>query len=117
MKTQLPEKSESIKEYLDTFKKLVTQHYGERLQYLVLYGSYARGDFREESDIDVLVVLDNMIKTEMQEISDLTDLKTDLILEHELFLSTIPVNMQKFETSNYPFYKNVRRDGIILWKK
>jgi uncharacterized protein len=56
MKTELPEKSAFISDYLSQFKDLAGGHFGHRLKFLILYGSFARGDFRENSDIDVLVV-------------------------------------------------------------
>lgn len=42
-----------IKDFTETMKN----HYGDRLSKIILYGSYARGDFNEESDIDLMVVL------------------------------------------------------------
>lgn len=38
-------------------KQALVQMYGERLEGIYLYGSYARGDFTQDSDVDVLVVL------------------------------------------------------------
>lgn len=113
MKTQLPEKSKVIYEIIADFKKRACDFYGMRLHSLVLYGSYARGDFREGSDIDILVVLDN-IESEMNEIGNLTEIKADLILEYERYLSTNPVSREKFENSNFSFYQNVKQEGILL---
>lgn len=70
MKSQLPEKSKIISSYLSFFKFLATQYYGKPLHYLVLFGSYARGDFNATSVIDVLVVLDK-IESEMVENANL----------------------------------------------
>ena len=51
-------------ELIQEFKKTIQQIYGSRLAKIVLYGSYARGDFHTESDIDFLVVLkDTEIKS------------------------------------------------------
>ena len=113
MKTQLPEKSKIINDYLMQFKSIATNYYGNRLKYLVLYGSFARGDFREESDIDILVVLDT-VPSKFKEIDTLTNLKLDLILDCEKFISTNPVSLESFEYSLMPFYKNVKTDGIFI---
>jgi len=113
MKTQLPERSKIITEIVANFKKRASDYYGGRLHSLVLYGSYARGDFREGSDIDILVVLDN-IESEMNEITNLTNIKTDLVLEYELYLSANPVSREKFENSGFSFYHIVRQEGILL---
>ncbi len=113
MKTKLPEKSKVINEIIADFKKLASDYYGARLHSLVLYGSYARGDFREGSDIDILVVL-NTIESEMNEIDHLTEIKTDLVLEYERYLSTNPVSREKYESSGFSFYQNVKQEGILL---
>lgn len=113
MKTQIPGKSLVISNYLAEFKKIANEHFGEQLKYLILYGSYARGDFRENSDIDVLVVLDH-IESEMKVIEKLAALKTDLILQHDQYLSTNPVSTEKFENSDLSFFRNVKREGVLL---
>lgn len=113
MKTQLPDQSIIISDYLTEFKKIAHQHFGEQLRYLILYGSYARGDFRDSSDIDVLVVL-NQIESKMQVIEKLADIKTDLILQHNQYLSTNPVSIDKFENSGLSFFRNVQREGVLL---
>ena len=113
MKTQLPEKSKAIYEIIAEFKKRAGDFYGIRLHSLVLYGSYARGDFHEDSDIDILVVLDN-IESEMNEIEKLAVIKTDLVLQYEKYLSANPVSRKKYEQSGFSFYQNVKREGILL---
>jgi len=113
MKTKLPEKSKVINEIIANFKKRTSDFYGMRLHSLVLYGSYARGDFRKGSDIDILVVLDS-IESEMNEIDNLTGIKTDLALEYEQYLSTNPVSREKYENSDFSFYRNVKQEGILL---
>lgn len=49
------------KSELQTILKKVTsasvQLYGKRLNKIILYGSYARGDYTDESDIDIMIVL------------------------------------------------------------
>ena len=42
-----------IKDFTETMKN----HYGDRLSKIILYGSYVRGDFNEEADIDFMVVI------------------------------------------------------------
>ena len=41
-------------QYVEEVKKI----YGERLKSVILYGSYARGDFRPDSDIDIMIMVD-----------------------------------------------------------
>ena len=113
MKKELPEKSKKIIKTLEKLKKEFEEYYKQRLQYLILYGSYARGDFNTHSDIDILVVL-NEIQSEMHEIDKLAELKTDILLDSDIYISTNPVSIDKVNNSNFTFYENIRSEGIIL---
>ncbi|WP_082111607.1 nucleotidyltransferase domain-containing protein [Spirosoma radiotolerans] len=54
MKTRI---SPVIDPIVRAFKKAMQEFYGDRLCDVILYGSYARGDYDEESDIDFMIVL------------------------------------------------------------
>ncbi len=88
--------------------------YGMRLAKLILYGSYARGDHHEGSDIDFLVVLkDEDIKTG-SEVRYRNSALYDLELKFNTTISAHPTTLGRFNTSDYLFYQNVRREGIEL---
>ena len=53
--------SYSMKELLDKYIAEIKKIYGTHLQEVILYGSYARGDFKEDSDIDIMILLDIML--------------------------------------------------------
>ena len=81
---------------------------------IILYGSVARGTQTEESDVDIAVLVTTYTK-EMH--NQMTDLVVDLELEYDQVLSVLLIDYDKFtEWENVmPFYKNVKREGIILW--
>ncbi len=113
MKTRLPERSVIVKPVLEKLSKAIRDHYQHRLKYLLLYGSYARGNFNDESDVDILVVLDD-IESVMSELDALTLIKFDMMLEHEKFISTNPVSENRFLHSEEPYFKNIHKEGIAL---
>ena len=82
---------------------------------ITLYGSVARGTQTEESDIDIAVIVKSYTK-EMHEM--MTDLVVDLEVEYNKVLSVILIDYDKFkEWENImPFYKNVKKEGIVLWQ-
>ena len=82
----------------------------------MLYGSYARGDYDSESDIDVMVLV-NIPKEELSTYRrEVSDLSSDIDLEYNVFLS---ITLQDTETFNQyktvlPFYMNVLKEGISI---
>jgi uncharacterized protein (UPF0332 family)/predicted nucleotidyltransferase len=86
--------------------------FGERLHRLILYGSHARGDATEDSDVDVLVVLN--------EASDPSDRERAHKVMHTLreeygtHVSPLVTSRERFDTYNQPLYRNVREEGELL---
>jgi len=48
--------NEKVKRILTEIKKYLIKNFGDKIKYVILYGSYARGDYNKNSDIDVLFV-------------------------------------------------------------
>lgn len=93
------------------------QLYGDKLNRIILYGSYARGDNTEESDIDIMIVLDCDMK-EIKKLRGLTaEMASDISLEQEVFLSVLLRNKEYFENglTFLPFYQNIEREGIAVY--
>lgn len=101
----------NLKTVLTEFKTELRALYGERLSDIVLFGSYARGDARAESDIDVMVVLAGEISPG-REIDRMIDVITDLNLKYDVLLSVVPVSADKYRRVNSPLLLNVRLEGI-----
>ena len=85
--------------------------YGSRLQQVILYGSYARGEATHDSDIDVAVVLDGDVKPG-REIDRMMDVITDLNLAYSTLISVYPVSTKDFHSRNSPLLINLRKEGI-----
>ncbi len=82
---------------------------------IILYGSYARGEQKEESDIDLLILVNNncLSYEERKKISyPLFNLETEV----GITISPLIYDKNTWENKHYvtPFYKNVKADGILL---
>ena len=102
-----------LQQYISEVKKI----YGNHLNAVILYGSYARGDFNADSDIDIMILSDlsdNDLKAYSQELSYKT---YDFNLDHDLDIKPIAKNEEHFKKwiSAYPFYENVNNEGIVLY--
>ena len=85
--------------------------YGERYGGLMLYGSYARGEADEGSDVDLLLLLDGEVD-QAREVLRAEDVKWPLSLESGYVLSLLPVGVEAYRSSEDPFLWNARREGI-----
>ncbi|MGB4660640.1 MAG: nucleotidyltransferase domain-containing protein [Mobilitalea sp.] len=90
--------------------------FGDRLVRIILYGSVARGTDTDESDIDIAIILKNAKSQYTQD--KLIDFTLDLDLKYDKVFSVIDIDYDEFiKWENVlPFYKNVKKDGVILWK-
>jgi predicted nucleotidyltransferase len=116
MKTKLPKKSANIAPILQNFQADLLKVYGEHLQKIILFGSYARGDFRESSDIDLLLLFDENYNVSLKD-DEVYDKIAAIILENSYVISLIPTSVQLFETKKAPLYLNIKKEGIELWRK
>jgi uncharacterized protein len=78
---------------------------------LVLYGSYARGEADEGSDVDLLLLLDGDVNPS-RELLRIEDVKWPISLEMDLVISLLPMSVERYRNSAEPFMLNVRREGI-----
>ncbi len=102
-----------LKQLLKKFKKGLAQLYGSRLKGVYLYGSYARGDFEQWSDLDVLVVLDTFERSPL-ELKRTSNLVGELSLEYLITISPVFLREQEWMTADKPLLRNVRAEGIAV---
>ena len=100
-----------IKNILEEFKEEIGKLYGARLKEVILYGSWARGDATDESDIDLLIVLEGKI-VPGAEIDRMIDIITEINLKYDMLLSVYPISEQDYSVINSPLLINVRKEGI-----
>jgi len=87
--------------------------YGSAIKAVILYGSHVRGDATQESDIDLLVVVDSSL--DPWEIHrSLDGLLFDILLETEQLVSVVVFPEDLYERYSSPFLMNVRREGMAL---
>jgi predicted nucleotidyltransferase len=84
--------------------------YGDRLREVLLYGSYARGEAHEESDIDLLVVLTDL-DSPYAEIRRMSQVAWELNLRHGVVVSTQPVVLAEYRQAATAFLRNVQAEG------
>ena len=86
--------------------------YGEKIHQIVLYGSHARGEATPDSDVDILVAVDDRLDP-FEVRRSLGDVLYDITLHKNELVSVIVVPASFFTGYNSPFMMNVRDEGVI----
>ena len=77
-----------IRKLMKDLKEGLVRIYGDRLKAVYLYGSYARGDYRQGSDVDVMILLSDY-KNYWEELRRSTELASDISLEYDVTVSRL----------------------------
>ena len=90
--------------------------YGDMLECVILYGSYARGDYDDESDIDIMVRINCPTEELMNHKYDLIELESDLSLETNITISILVYDTNTFNRyrNHLPFFENIEKDGVKI---
>ena len=89
---------------------------GDKLHKVILYGSYARGDYNDESDIDILVLADIPHESCSDEYEKINRFISRLGLENDILITVSITDCSTFYRfiDDLPFYMNVQREGVVL---
>ena len=110
---------ENNRAVLMSFTEDIKSIIGNKLSQIILYGSYARGEQQENSDIDIML-LTTLSDAEIEAAErKIFDLAFDYEMDHGVVINPIIKNEEHF---NYwlgalPFYDNVKKDGIMLYSR
>lgn len=109
--------SQTMRSLLEQYILEVKKIYGSHLQKVILFGSYARGDFMADSDVDIMILLD-MTDLDLKAYSrQLSYMTYDFNLDNNLDIKPIVKSETHFErwVTNYPFYANINKEGVVLY--
>lgn len=90
--------------------------FGQKLDSVILYGSYARGDYDDESDIDVMALVD-MDKSELSKYRrKISSFAGDMDMKYDVLLSIKLQDKKTFDEykTALPYYMNVLKDGVKI---
>ena len=92
---------------------------GDSLKQMILYGSYARGDYGDNSDMDIMVLTELTDDRIIQIEDEIFDAAYDIELEYGVPISVNIKNEKHFKNwvNSLPYYSNIQKEGIIIASK
>lgn len=102
-----------LEKYIDELIKI----YNTDLKTVILYGSYARGDNRSDSDIDIMILVNLSDEDIRKKSHTLSDLTYDYNYDNNLEIMPIVKNIDHFNKwlRSYPFYNIIKNEGVELY--
>ena len=104
---------EKVEKILKEIKRYLKDRYGNKIKKVILYGSYARGEATEDSDVDVLIVVsDDLDPDEVEEY--LAPLIGNFLAYWGELVPAIVIKDSEFLKEQSDFLINVRKEGIAV---
>jgi predicted nucleotidyltransferase len=103
-------KEKALKEFINS----VRTKYGDRIERIILFGSYARGDYRTESDIDVFVIWKG---DEVDGWNSLEREAVEVLFKYGFIISLKIVSPNEFSAMkelDFPFIRNISQEGVVV---
>ncbi|MEW6193997.1 MAG: nucleotidyltransferase domain-containing protein [Bacteroidota bacterium] len=110
-------KIEQIEELKKELEEAVKRLLSDKLKKIVLYGSYARGDYDKESDIDFAVIASVTLQQINEYDDELADICLDLSLKYDVLVSVMIISEENFNGYHeiLPCYSNLVKEGIPIY--
>lgn len=102
-----------IKDILRELKEGLQKKYGSKLKSMMLFGSYARGEQRSDSDIDIAIILEDFSHA-CVEIERTGDIVSSLSLKFDTLISLVPIKEEDWRRRKTALISNIKRDGMAV---
>ena len=107
-----------IEDIVYRFAQMMKLIFGSNLDKVIVYGSYARGNYRKNSDVDVMILVD-LPENEIKKMENTVyDVAFDIEMETGVDISPVIKSRQQFEywVDTLPYYRNVREEGVTVFE-
>jgi predicted nucleotidyltransferase len=106
----------AIQDVVHMFARDMRNVFGDKLVRVIVYGSYARGDYTKDSDVDVMVLVDIPRDKIPQYFDTVADYAFEYLMKYGVDISPVVSNEAHFEywVDNLPYYRNVRDEGVVI---
>lgn len=108
---------EDIQQQLDQYVNHIKNIFGNQLYQIILYGSYAKGNFGHDSDVDIMILLNQTVESSLEQEESLAQLSFDYQIDHNIDISPVVKSKDIFNEwkDTHPFYNNISKEGVVLY--
>lgn len=87
--------------------------YGNSIEDIILYGSYARGTYNENSDVDIVAVVHGSREDLQEKLKIVWDVSAEIGLENDVIVSPTVISYDEFikYKKTLPYYRNIHEEG------
>lgn len=105
-----------LKTILQKITEVYRSVYGDNVVRIILYGSYARGDYSSDSDIDIVAIVQGSRAELQEQLKQVWDASSDLELEYGTIVSPTVIPYKEFMEykEDLPYYRNIAREGVEI---
>jgi predicted nucleotidyltransferase len=115
VKQQKLETTQKVKQLLQTAETELRKIFKDKLRKIILFGSYSRGDYDDESDVDVMVLIDDSNPKGYDDI--ILDVEVDLSIANDIVLTIFVENEAEYQDGKLykPFLEAIEQEGIEIY--
>ncbi len=108
---------EKIKNITSEVYEELIELFGKKIQRIILYGSYARGDFNLESDVDIMILLNCNQKEITERRKEISRIASRIGLKNDIMVSLLARNYDEYKSNMkyQPFYQSIEKEGMNIY--
>lgn len=90
--------------------------FAQNVLQIILYGSVARQEETEESDIDIAIIIEKALDSSLRD--QFIEWNSEMDMKYNRIFSIVDIERSKIDKWGkvLPFYRNIQEEGVILWK-
>lgn len=106
----------SVRDLIYEFSKDMHRLFGQDLSKIIVYGSYARGDYEKDSDVDVMILVKSSEEVIRKYRDQVSDCAFEYLIKYGIDISPVIKNEDHFNywVDNLPYYRNIRDEGVVI---